>query len=98
MRLRDENEALMETLVRTKVELAETQGALAGCPASAVYLYLTAPVLLLRLDLAVCPFCILLVCCDLLSYCTSAALSLDLALCPFYILLVSHQRVASSVP
>lgn len=26
MRLRDENEALMETLVRAKVELAETQG------------------------------------------------------------------------
>jgi hypothetical protein len=32
MRLRDENEALMETLVRTKVELAETQGTAAGCP------------------------------------------------------------------
>lgn len=46
MRLRDENEALMETLVRTKVELAETQGAVAGCPASAVFFYLTAPVLL----------------------------------------------------
>ena len=27
VRLRDENEALMETLVRAKVELAETQGA-----------------------------------------------------------------------
>ena len=27
MRLREENETLMETLVRTKVELAETQGA-----------------------------------------------------------------------
>jgi hypothetical protein len=28
VRLRDDNAALMETLVRTKVELAETQGAL----------------------------------------------------------------------
>ena len=32
MRLRDENEALMETLVRAKVELAETQGD--WCPSS----------------------------------------------------------------
>ena len=32
MRLRDENEALMETLVRAKVELAETQGD--WCPRS----------------------------------------------------------------
>lgn len=28
MRLREENEALMESLVRTKVDLAETEGAL----------------------------------------------------------------------
>ena len=54
MRLRDENEALMETLVRTKVELAETQGAVAGCPASAVSLSFCTSAAL-RLDLALCP-------------------------------------------
>ena len=31
MRLRDENEAMMETLVRAKVELAETQGEQLRC-------------------------------------------------------------------
>ncbi len=31
MRLREENEALMDSLVRTKVELAETEGTLLAC-------------------------------------------------------------------
>ena len=31
MRLREENEALMDSLVRTKVELAETEGTVLAC-------------------------------------------------------------------